>query len=183
MASELKVKYQEEVVSVLMKRFGYKNAHQVPHLVKVVINIGVSAVSQNPNVLEGAANELAVIAGQRPIITKAKGSISAFKVRQGMPIGCKVTLRGDRMYDFLYKLFSIALPRIRDFGGISPDSFDGRGNYTLGVKEHTIFPEVNYDEIEQVRGMNITIVTSAKTDEESRVFLELLGMPFKAQPG
>ncbi|ADD03195.1 ribosomal protein L5 [Thermoanaerobacter mathranii subsp. mathranii str. A3] len=176
--SRLREKYQKEVVPALMERFGYKNIMQVPKLEKVVINIGVGEAKENPKALEAAVQDLTMIAGQKPVITRAKRSISNFKIRKGMPIGVKVTLRGERMYEFLDKLFNIALPRVRDFKGVSPNSFDGRGNYALGIKEQLIFPEIDYDKIDKIRGMDIIIVTTAKTDEEAKGLLELLGMPF-----
>jgi large subunit ribosomal protein L5 len=176
--SRLREKYQKEVVPALMERFGYKNIMQVPKLEKVVINIGVGEAKENPKALEAAVDDLTMIAGQKPVITRAKRSISNFKIRKGMPIGVKVTLRGERMYEFLDKLFNIALPRVRDFKGVSPNSFDGRGNYALGIKEQLIFPEIDYDKIDKIRGMDIIIVTTAKTDEEAKGLLELLGMPF-----
>lgn len=179
----LKEKYKNEAVKAMMAKFGYKNVMQVPRLEKVVINMGVGDAIQNSKVLDAAAADLTVITGQRPVITKAKRSIAAFKLRQGMKIGCKVTLRGDRMYDFVDKLFNVALPRVRDFRGVSPDSFDGRGNYSLGIREQLIFPEIEYDKIEKVRGMDIIFVTTAKTDEEARELLRLLGMPFKSVGG
>ncbi len=178
--SRLREKYHKEVVSGLQKRFGYKNVMQVPRLEKVVINMGVGEATQDAKAIDGAVNDLTLIAGQKPVITKAKKSIAAFKVRAGMTVGCKVTLRGERMYEFLDKLFHIALPRIRDFRGVSPQSFDGRGNYNLGLKEQLIFPEINYDKIDKVRGMDVTIVTTAKNDEEGMELLKLLGMPFRA---
>ncbi|WP_028991964.1 50S ribosomal protein L5 [Thermoanaerobacter thermocopriae] len=176
--SRLREKYQKEVVPALMERFGYKNIMQVPKLEKVVINIGVGEAKENPKALEAAVQDLTMIAGQKPVSTRAKRSISNFKIRKGMPIGVKVTLRGERMYEFLDKLFNIALPRVRDFKGVSPNSFDGRGNYALGIKEQLIFPEIDYDKIDKIRGMDIIIVTTAKTDEEAKGLLELLGMPF-----
>jgi len=175
----LKDVYREQVVPAMMKAFGYRNALQVPRLEKVVINMGVGEATQNPDALESAVSDLTMIAGQRPVITKAKRSISAFKVRAGMNIGCKVTLRGERMYDFLEKLFNVVLPRVRDFRGVSPHSFDGRGNYSLGLREQIIFPEIDYDKVSKIRGMNITITTTAKTDEEGRYLLKALGMPFR----
>ncbi|NLW55335.1 MAG: 50S ribosomal protein L5 [Firmicutes bacterium] len=178
--SRLREKYQKEVVPGLQKRFGYKNVMQVPRLEKVVINMGVGEATQEAKAIDGAVNDLALISGQKPIITKAKKSIAAFKVREGMTVGCKVTLRGERMYEFLDKLFNVTLPRIRDFRGVSPQSFDGRGNYNLGLKEQLIFPEINYDKIDKVRGMDVTIVTTAKSDEEGLELLKLLGMPFRA---
>ncbi len=176
--SRLKDKHNKEVVPALMERYGYKNIMQVPHLEKVVLNIGVGEAIQNAKALEAAEKDLASIAGQHPIITRAKKSISAFKVRAGMPIGLKVTLRGERMYDFLDKLVNTVLCRIREFQGTSRSSFDGRGNYTLAFKEQTAFPEIEYDKIDKTRGLEIAIVTTAKTDEEGRLLLELLGMPF-----
>jgi len=164
----------------MMERFGYVNVMQVPRLEKVVVNMGVGEAIQNSKIIDNAVNDMTIITGQRPVVTKAKKSIAAFKLRQGMTIGCKVTLRGDRMYEFVDRLFSIALPRVRDFRGISPKSFDGRGNYSMGVKEQLIFPEIDYDKIDKVRGMDIIIVTTAKTDEEARELLRLMGMPFKA---
>lgn len=175
----LREKYEQEVVPALMEKFGYKNKMQVPKLEKVVINMGVGDALQNPKLLDAAVADLTQIAGQKPVVTRAKKSIANFKVRAGAAIGCKVTLRGERMYDFLQKLMNVALPRVRDFRGVSPKGFDGRGNYTLGVREQLIFPEIDYDKVEKVRGMDITIVTTAKTDEEAREFLRLLGMPFR----
>jgi len=171
-------KYNAEVVPALQSKFNYKSPMQIPKLVKVVLNMGVGDVKDNPKAIESAANDLATITGQKPVITKAKKSVAAFKLRAGMNIGCKVTLRGNRMYEFVDKLFNVGLPRVRDFRGVSPDSFDGRGNYTLGIKEQLIFPEIEYDKIDKVRGMDITFVTTAKTDEEARELLTLLGMPF-----
>ncbi|HNZ09628.1 MAG TPA: 50S ribosomal protein L5 [Bacillota bacterium] len=177
----LQDKYKEEVVPALTKRFGYKNINEVPKLVKVVVNMGVSEATQDPKALDSAAADLATITGQKPLITKAKRSIANFKLRAGVPIGAKVTLRGDRMQYFLDKLFNVSLPRIRDFRGISTSGFDGRGNFTLGLKEQLIFPEIKYDKVDKVRGMDITIVTSARTDEEGLELLRTLGLPFKAQ--
>ncbi|WP_156821800.1 50S ribosomal protein L5 [Thermaerobacter subterraneus] len=177
--TNLKEKYEKEVVPALMQRFGYKSIMEVPRIEKVVINMGVGDAIQNPKLLDSAVKELALITGQRPMVTRAKKSISAFKVRAGMPIGCKVTLRKQRMWDFLTRLIFLALPRVRDFRGLSPDSFDGRGNYSLGLREQLIFPEIDYDDIEKVRGMDVTIVTTAKTDEEARELLRLLGLPFR----
>ena len=171
--------YEKKVVPLLMKEFGYKNPMQVPKLVKIVLNMGVGEATQNIKILDAAVEELALIAGQRPVIRRAKKSIAAFKLRAGMPIGCKVTLRRDRMYDFFDKLVNFALPRVRDFKGVSDRAFDGRGNYTLGIKEHIIFPEIDYDKIDKVKGMNITFVSTAKTDEEAKVLLEKLGLPFR----
>ena len=172
--NRLKEKYQSEIVPAMMKQFNYSSVMQVPKIEKVVINIGVGDAIQNSKYLDEAVEELAAISGQQPVITKAKKSIANFKVREGMPIGCKVTLRADRMYEFLDKLFNISLPRVRDFRGVSDSAFDGRGNYTLGVKEQIIFPEIEYDKIDKVRGMDVIIVTTAKTDEEAREFLNLI---------
>ena len=175
----LKERYQNELVPKLMKEFNYKNRMQVPRLQKVVVNMGLGEAIQNIKVLDSAANELMVITGQKPVPSKAKKSIANFKLRKGMPIGCFVTLRKERMYGFFDRLVNIALPRVRDFRGISGRSFDGRGNYSLGIKEQIIFPEIDYDKIDKIKGLNITIVTSAKTDEEGKALLGLLGMPFK----
>lgn len=172
--------YNEEVVPYLMKHFGYKNVNEVPRLVKITINNGLGDIKDNAKSVQIAQQELAVIAGQKPVLTKAKKSVANFKVRQGMNVGVKVTLRQDRMYDFFDKLVSIALPRIRDFKGVPSKSFDGRGNYAMGVKEQLIFPEIQYDQVEKVRGFDICIVTTAKTDEEARELLKAMGMPFKA---
>lgn len=177
----LKQKYREEITPALMKKFNYSSPMQVPKVEKVVINMGVGEAVQNPKVLDGAVEDLTLISGQKPVITRAKKSIAGFKLREGMPIGCKVTLRGDRMYYFLDKLFNVALPRVRDFRGVSPKSFDGRGNYTLGLKEQLIFPEIDYDKVDKVRGMDVIIVTTANTDEEARELLAQLGMPFRKQ--
>lgn len=171
--------YKNEVVPELMRRFNYKNVMEIPKLKKICINIGIGAAIQNAKLLDNAVAELSIITGQRPTITRAKKSIAAFKLRTGMAIGCRVTLRGDRMYEFYNRLVNVALPRIRDFRGISSRSFDGRGNFSLGLEEQVIFPEIEYDKISEIRGMNITIVTSAKTDEEARELLRLLGMPFR----
>ncbi len=179
MASRLKEKYQQEVVSALRKEFNYKNPMQVPTLNKVVVNIGMGEMIQNPKSMESAVADLASITGQRPVITRAKRSVAAFKLREGMQIGCMVTLRGEHMYVFLDKLINVALPRIRDFQGISADAFDGRGNYTLGLREQLVFPEIDYDKVDKVRGMEISVVTTARTDQEGRRLLALLGMPFK----
>jgi large subunit ribosomal protein L5 len=165
----------------MMEKFGYKNPMEVPRLHKVVVNMGVGDAKENPRFLEAAMEDLAAITGQKPVVTVAKKSVASFKVRAGMKIGCKVTLRGDRMYEFLDRLFNAALPRVRDFRGTSPKSFDGRGNYALGIREQLIFPEINYDKVEKVRGMDIIIVTTAKTDEEAKELLALLGMPFSKQ--
>ena len=177
--SQLKTIYENEVVPKLMDTFNYKNKMQVPKLDKIVLNMGLGEAIQNIKVLEAAAEELKAIAGQKPVITRAKKSIAAFKLREGMPIGCMVTLRHLRMYDFYYKLVNIALARVRDFRGVSPKAFDGRGNYSLGIKEHIIFPEVDYDKIDKIKGLNISIVTTAQTDDEGRQLLSLMGMPFK----
>ncbi len=176
--SRLKERYRKEIVPTLMERYGYKNIMQVPRLEKVALNIGVGEAIQNAKALEAAERDLAAISGQHPVTTHAKKSIAAFKLRTGMPIGLKVTLRGERMYDFLDKLVNIVLCRIREFQGVSRNSFDGRGNYTLAFKEQTIFPEIDYDKIDKARGLEVSIVTTAKTDEEGRHLLELLGMPF-----
>ncbi|MCL2164003.1 MAG: 50S ribosomal protein L5 [Oscillospiraceae bacterium] len=176
--ARLKDKYVKEIVPALNERFKYKSIMQVPKLEKVVINMGVGDVKENPKAMDSAVNDLSLISGQRPIVTKAKKSVAAFKLRQGMSIGCKVTLRGNRMYEFVDKLVNIALPRVRDFRGAPVNSFDGRGNYSVGVKEQLIFPEIDYDKIDRIRGMDIAFVTTAKTDEESRELLRLLGMPF-----
>ncbi len=178
--TRLKEFYDSQCVPQLVERFTYKNINQVPKIVKVTLNMGVGEAIQNIKVLDAAAEELTLIAGQKAIINRAKRSIAAFKLREGMPIGTSVTLRGDRMWYFLDKLMHIALPRVRDFRGVSSKAFDGRGNYTLGIKEHIIFPEIDYDKIDKVKGMNITVVTTAKTDEEGRTLLTLLGMPFRA---
>ena len=177
----LKEKYQNEVVPALEQKFGYKNIMKVPKVHKVVVSMGVSDAVQDPKTLDSAANDMALITGQKPIITRAKKSIAAFKLRAGVPIGCKVTLRGARMYYFLDKLFNAALPRIRDFRGVSGDSFDGRGNYTLGLKEQLVFPEIEYDKVDKIRGMDITIVTSARTDEEGLELLRLMGLPVRTE--
>lgn len=171
-------KYKSEVMPALTQKFNYKNIMQVPKLEKIVINIAAGDSVGNSKALDAAINDLASIAGQKPVVTRAKKSLAAWKLRKGMPIGCKVTLRGDRMYQFLDKFMNIALPRVRDFRGVSRNSFDGRGNYAIGVKEQLIFPEIDYDKIDKIRGMDIIIVTTARTDEESREFLALLGMPF-----
>jgi large subunit ribosomal protein L5 len=178
-AARLKEKYTQEIVPAMMKKFNYKNIMQVPKIEKVVINMGVGDAVQNAKLLDAAVNDLTLIAGQKPVITRAKKSISGFKLREGMPIGAKVTLRGDRMYYFLDKLFNVALPRVRDFRGVSTKGFDGRGNYTLGLKEQLIFPEIEYDKVDKIRGMDVVIVTTAKTDEEARELLNELGMPFR----
>ncbi len=179
MTTRLQERYKSEIIPALMERFQYDNVMQVPKVHKIVVNIGVGEAKDNPKALENAVSELALVTGQKPIITKAKKSIANFKLREGMSIGCKVTLRGDKMYTFLDKLISISLPRVRDFRGVNPAAFDGRGNYTLGVKEQLIFPEIHYDMIDAVRGMDIVVVTSAKTDEEAKELLAQMGMPFR----
>ena len=175
----LKTRYQEEVVPALKEKFGYKNINQVPKLHKIVLNMGVGEASHNSKIAEVIEGQLTKIAGQKCVVTKAKKSIASYKLREGMPVGAMVTLRGERMYDFLQKLNCVVLPRIRDFRGISPKSFDGRGNYTLGLKEQALFPEITYEEVDLVKGMNISVITTANTDEEARELLRLLGMPFK----
>jgi large subunit ribosomal protein L5 len=179
MASRLKDKYKSEVAPALQKEFNYKNPMQVPTLNKVVVNIGLGEVIQNPKAMENAVADLTTITGQRPVITRAKRSVAAFKLREGMQIGCMVTLRGERMYIFLDKLLNVALPRLRDFQGVPTDAFDGRGNYTLGLREQLVFPEIDYDKVDKVRGMEISVVTTAHSDQEGRRLLALLGMPFK----
>ena len=179
MTDQLKTFYKDTVVPKLMDQFKYENIHQVPKVVKVAVNRGLGEASQNAKALESSLNEISLITGQRPVVTRAKKAIAGFKIRQGMPVGVAVTLRSDRMYSFLNRLINLALPRIRDFRGISPKSFDGRGNYTLGLREQLIFPEIDYDGIDQIRGMDITIVTTANTDEEGRALLKALGMPFR----
>lgn len=174
----LRRKYEEEIISALMKRFGYKNINQVPKLEKIVLNMGLGDTRDNPKGLEAAVNDLATITGQKPVVTKARISVANFKLRKGMNIGAKVTLRGARMYEFADKLMNIALPRVRDFRGVSEKSFDGRGNFALGIREQIIFPEINFDKVDKVRGMDIIFVTTAKTDEEARELLSLMGMPF-----
>jgi large subunit ribosomal protein L5 len=178
--SRLREKYVAEVVPEIQKVFGYKNPMAVPALVKVVLNMGLGEAMQNIKILDGGAEELTLIAGQKAVITKARRSIAGFKLRQGMPIGCMVSLRREKMYHFVDKLFNVALPRVRDFRGLSDKIFDGRGNCTVGIKEHIIFPEIDYDKIEKVKGLNISIITTAKTDEEGRYLLKLLGMPFRS---
>jgi large subunit ribosomal protein L5 len=175
----LKEYYTNESIPQLMKEFGYRNINQVPKIEKIVLNMGLGEAVQNPKVVEIAANDLTTIAGQKAVVTRAKKSIATFKLREGMPIGCRVTLRKDRMYDFLSKLINIALPRVRDFRGVSPKMFDGRGNFAMGIKEHIIFPEIDYDKVDKIRGFNIVVTTTAKTDEEGRYLLRSLGMPFK----
>ena len=177
--SRLKDLYKSEIIDAMVKKFGYKNTIEVPKLDKIVINMGVGEAKENSKVLETAVKELETIAGQKVVTTKAKNSVANFKIREGMPIGCKVTLRGEKMYEFLDRLVNLALPRVRDFRGVSADSFDGRGNYAMGIKEQIIFPEIEYDKIDKVRGMDVIIVTTAKTDEEARELLRLFNMPFK----
>lgn len=176
--ARLKDKYLSEVVPAMQSQFKYTSAMQIPKLEKVVLNMGVGDVKENPKAMDAAVNDMATVTGQRPIITKAKKSVAAFKVREGMNIGCKVTLRGNKMYEFVDKLFNVALPRVRDFRGVSGNSFDGRGNYSLGVREQLIFPEIEYDKVDKVRGMDIVFVTTARTDEEAKALLKQLGMPF-----
>lgn len=175
----LKEQYQKEVVPALMKKFNYKSVMEVPKLEKIVINVGLGDMKDNPKALDNTINDLKIITGQTPIVTKAKKAIAAFKIREGVNIGCKVTLRSGKMYDFAYKLFNVSLPRVRDFRGVSNNSFDGRGNYSMGNKEQLIFPEIEYDKIDKIRGMDIIFVTTAKTDEEAKELLSLLGMPFQ----
>ncbi|ANQ53891.1 MULTISPECIES: 50S ribosomal protein L5 [Thermosipho] len=177
----LKEKYEKEIRNAMMKEFGYKNIHQVPRLEKIVINMGIGEGSRNKDVIDIHAKELALIAGQKPVVTRAKKSISNFKIRKGMPIGLKVTLRGINMYNFLYKLINLVLPKVRDFRGLNPNGFDGRGNYSFGLTEQLVFPEISPDQVRRVQGMDIVIVTTAKTDEEARKLLELFGFPFKRQ--
>ena len=179
MTARLRETYDNEVFNQLKEKFQYANVMEVPKLVKITINMGLGEAKDNAKVLESAVNEIALIAGQKPVVTKAKKSIANFKVRQGMPVGAKVTLRGDRMYEFADKFFNIALPRVRDFKGVSKNAFDGRGNYSMGIKEQLIFPEIEYDKVETIKGMNIVFTTTAKTDEEAMALLELLGMPFE----
>ena len=179
--NRLKEKYETEITDALMKKFSYKNKLQTPKIDKVVINMGLGEAKDNAKVLESASSDLSIITGQKPIITKAKKSVAAFKVRTGMPIGCKVTLRGDRMLSFVDRLINIALPRVRDFRGVNAEAFDGRGNYTLGIREQLIFPEIQFDKIDKIRGMEIIFVTTAKTDEEAKEMLSLYGMPFAKQ--
>ena len=174
----LKAKYQAEVAPALMQKFGYKSTMQIPRLEKIVVNVGCSEARENPKVLDAVVNDLTTITGQKAVVTKAKKSVANFKLREGMPIGAKVTLRGNKMWEFLDRLFNVALPRVRDFRGISADSFDGRGNYALGVKEQLIFPEIEYDKIDKIRGMDIVVCTTAQTDEEARELLKLVGAPF-----
>ena len=177
--SRLKDFYNEEIVDALIKKFGYTNKMQVPKLDKIVLNMGIGEAKENAKILENAAKDMETITGQKPVLTRAKNSVANFKIREGMPIGCKVTLRGEKMYEFLDRLVNLALPRVRDFRGVNPNSFDGRGNYALGLKEQYIFPEIEYDKIDKVRGMDIMFVTTAKTDEEARELLTLMGAPFE----
>ena len=177
--SRMKEKYMKEVAPVMMKKFNYKSVMEVPKLDKIVVNMGVGEAKDNTKLLDSAAADLAIITGQKPLITKAKNSVATYKIREGMPIGCKTTLRATKMYEFLDRLFNVALPRVRDFRGINANSFDGRGNYSLGIKEQLIFPEIEYDKIDKVRGMDVIMVTTAKTDEEARELLRFFNMPFK----
>ena len=177
--ARLKELYEKEMIPQLIKEFSYKNIMEVPKIEKIVINMGLGEAIQNVKILDSAAAEMTSIAGQKPVITKARKSIASFKLREGMPIGCMVTLRKSKMYEFLDRLVNVALPRVRDFKGVSPKGFDGRGNYSLGIKEQLIFPEIDYDKVDKIKGMNITVVTTAKTDEEGRALLKLLGMPFR----
>ena len=178
--SRMQDKYNKEVAPALMQKFSYKSTMQIPKLDKIVINIGMGEAKDNPKAIEAACGDLAAITGQKPIITKAKKSVANFKLREGMNIGCKVTLRADKMYEFLDRFFNVALPRVRDFRGINPNGFDGRGNYSVGIKEQLIFPEIDYDKIDKIRGMDINIVTTAQTDEEARELLKLMGAPFRS---
>ena len=179
--NRLKEKYDTEIIEALMKKFSYKNKLQAPKIEKVVVNMGLGEAKDNAKVLESASSDMAIITGQKPIVTKAKKSVAAFKIRTGMPIGCKVTLRGDRMLSFVDRLINVALPRVRDFRGVNAEAFDGRGNYTLGIREQLIFPEIQFDKIDKIRGMEIVFVTTAKTDEEAKELLSLYGMPFAKQ--
>jgi len=176
---KLREQYKKEIVPAMMKKFNYKSVMEVPKLEKIVLNVGLGDVRDNPKSLENTMNDLSIITGQKPVVTKARKSIAAFKIREGVNIGCKVTLRGEKMYEFAYKFFTVALPRVRDFRGVSADSFDGRGNYSMGVKEQLIFPEIEYDKVDKLRGMDIIFVTTANSDEEAKELLTLLGMPFK----
>ena len=176
---KLREQYEKEVVPALMKKFNYKSVMEVPKLEKIVLNVGLGDIRENPKALENTMNDLSIITGQKPVVTKAKKSIAAFKVREGVNMGCKVTLRSTKMYEFAYKFFNVALPRVRDFRGVSANSFDGRGNYSMGIREQLIFPEIEYDKVDKLRGMDIIFVTTAKTDEEAKELLTLLGMPFK----
>ena len=177
--SRLKEQYQNEIIDAMIKKFGYKNIMEVPKLDKVVINMGVGEAKENAKVLESAIADMEKISGQKAVVTRAKNSVANFKIREGMPIGCKVTLRGERMYEFVDRLINLALPRVRDFRGVNPNAFDGRGNYALGIKEQLIFPEIEYDKIDKVRGMDVIIATTAHTDEEARELLRMFNMPFK----
>ncbi len=177
--SRLKTYYQETIIPKLKEQFSYKNIHQVPKVTKIVINRGLGEASQNAKALESSLSELAIISGQKPVVTRSKKAIAGFKIREGMPVGAMVTLRGEKMYAFLDRLISLALPRIRDFRGVSPKSFDGRGNYSLGIREQLIFPEIEYDSIDQIRGFDISIITTSNTDEEGRALLKEMGMPFR----
>ena len=177
--SRLREDYENEIKNALVEKFGYKNVMQIPRLEKIVINMGVGEAKENAKIMESAVKDLTTISGQKPVVTKAKKSVANFKLREGMPIGCKVTLRGERMYEFADRLINLALPRVRDFRGVSAESFDGRGNYALGIKEQIIFPEIEYDKVDKVRGMDVIFVTTAQTDEEARELLRLFGMPFK----
>lgn len=176
--SRLKDMYKNEIVDAMIKRFEYKNVMEVPKLEKIIINMGVGEAKENAKILESAMKDLEIISGQKPVMTRAKKSVANFKIREGMPIGCKVTLRGEKMYEFADRLINLALPRVRDFRGVNPNAFDGRGNYALGIKEQLIFPEIEYDKIDKIRGMDVIFVTTAKTDEESRELLKLFNMPF-----
>ena len=176
---KLREQYKNEVIPALMKKFNYKSVMEVPKLEKIVLNVGLGDIRENPKALENTINDLSIITGQKPVVTKARKSIAAFKIREGVNMGCKVTLRSEKMYEFAYKFFNVALPRVRDFRGVSANSFDGRGNYSMGIKEQLIFPEIEYDKVDKLRGMDIIFVTTAKTDEEARELLTLLGMPFK----
>ncbi|MBE6010030.1 MAG: 50S ribosomal protein L5 [Lachnospiraceae bacterium] len=176
--SRLREQYENEIVDAMIKKFGYKNVVQVPKIDKIVINMGVGEAKENAKILESAMKDLEIISGQKPVITKAKKSVANFKIREGMPIGCMVTLRSERMYEFLDRLVNLALPRVRDFRGVNPNSFDGRGNYSMGIKEQLIFPEIEYDKVDKIRGMDIIVVTTAQTDEEGRELLAQFGMPF-----
>jgi len=178
MAAKLKETYAKTIAPSMMKTFGYKSPMEIPRLEKIIINMGVGEARENSKAIESAVNDLSIISGQKPIVTKAKKSIAGYKLREGMPIGCKVTLRGERMYEFLDRLFNFALPRVRDFRGINPNSFDGRGNYCLGIKEQLIFPEIDYDKVDKIRGMDVVIVTTAKTDEQAKELLKQFGAPF-----
>ena len=176
---KLREQYKKEVIPALMKKFNYKSVMEVPKLEKIVLNVGLGDIRENPKALENTINDLSIITGQKPVVTKARKSIAAFKIREGVNVGCKVTLRSEKMYEFAYKFFNVALPRVRDFGGVSANSFDGRGNYSMGIKEQLIFPEIEYDKVDKLRGMDIIFVTTAKSDEEAKELLTLLGMPFR----